>query len=642
MKIIYHIPFPVIGGAETQIKYLLRYLPADFKPMITYEHLEVEVFVKSLGVPSKRVYSPNNLAQAIIQFNPDVIQFYHSMTMYQAVKKSMTKASVVEVVHNRLPFPGDSTSYPKSYTDMVVCVSPDAENYFRSMSTKNEVIIIPNGVDTEVFYPASNRPKRKRPLGGFAGRLEEGPGKGIPKIIELIKNLPVDFELVGTDYGGYSKDLPSNIKVLPYTDNIADKYREWDFFLSCSPAEGFGLSIAEALACGLPSVIYNCGGVCAFLKSGEHALVCDTDKELSDALQKIIKGDAALNPTSVDLSAKNMAEKYITMYKTLRNGDSVAQEPVLVTTPAKIVERLGVVEQSWHGVKRSLSAICDAMSDPSKDTIPAMRMLKPKAIVLGCYQPHWENILVEAKRLNIKVICTWHASFILNEFDHINRVWMKAMLDAYKRGLIHVIATPHEGLAKTFTHFGIESQFVPNIVGDLPKVEPLPGINIGILGSGQPWKNMECQIVAASMIPNAKIHIQNLKHPEIIDALGLRNRIVVHPHVKSDEEYYKLVGGMTVNMVVSLSEVYSYFAAESMLLGVPVLTGSITPLLKDAPESLQPCRTPYFEDPIEIHKSLVYIISNRHDIIPDGKKYMKALNAKMQEHVDYAIESWRE
>lgn len=307
------------------------------------------------------------------------------------------------------------------------------------------------------------------------------------------------------------------------------------------------------------------------------------------------------------------------------------------------INLLGIVDPTWYGVKRALTAICDEISDP-EDAVNKMHELRPKIIVLGCYKKEWKNILIEAKKLKIKVICAWYASFILNEFDHINRVWMAEMIASYKEGLIDIIATPHKGLSETFTKLGIETQYLPCVLKPdvLPKVAKLKGLNIGILGSGQAWKNMECQIVAASLVKDARIHIQFLKHWDVIKALGLSDRIAVHPHIESDGEYYELVGGMTVNMAVSLSEVFSYLTVESVLMGTPVVTGDITPIFRGShlPKMLSVCRTPYFEDPVAIYKNLLATLDNYKRIQREGRLYVLDFIKRENKIAHSVVKSW--
>ena len=648
MKVLFHIPFPAIGGAETQIQYLLKHLSPTVQAIVTYEYPEVEAFVKGLpGVTSYRVFSPLNLAKTIDQLRPDVIQFYHSHHMYGALKKARHRARTCEIVHNRTGFGGDSTSYGKDQTDIVVCVSPDAESYFQSRMPGVPTVVIPNGVDTDIFKPAASNkgPKHARPRGGFSGRLEAGWGKGIPELISLMSGLPVDFELVGVDLGGYKKKLRdtgvTNIKVCEYTPNPLRYYHDWDFFVSYSPSEGFGLSIAEALACGLPSLVFDCGGVCHYIEHGRHAFIGKNDREMRELLGQLLQRPYALRPLDLDLSARKMAKSYEDLWNDLTLGrvKKTARPPqphLRGKTPASNAI-LGVTPYDWSGVRRALAGVCTHYASP-QDAVRTIRLLKPRAVVFGCYQPAWDNILSAARAEGCRTILTWHASYILNEFNHINREWMFHGLKAAKTDFFDFVATPHEGLAKTWTHYGIETDFLPNIItADLKPQPKRNGFSVGVFGSGQPWKNMDAQIIGADMA-GAEVHIQNLMHGQSLETLSITPKR--HPRINTDEGYYELVGSMTINLCMSLSEVYSYLTAESLLMGVPILTTPITPILKDAPEILQRCRNPHFEDPYEIAASLRYIAGNHAAISAAGVVHMTNLNEANRQIVAAVREKW--
>lgn len=643
MKVLFHIPFPVVGGAELQIKYLINNFSSRVIPVVTYTYPEVESFVKSLKVTSYRVFSPLTLSKIITTSRPNIIHFYHCGMMRQAIAKVHNKPKVYEVVHNRFEFSGDCTSYEKEYTNIVVCVSKDAESFFKSRMPNVPTKVILNGIDTNVFTPA---PKlyRNRLLGGYSGRLEPGDGKGIPQLIDLISKLPVDFEIVGKDFANYTKIVQDrkidNIKIFKHTDNIIDFYDRWDFFVSRSPAEGFGLSIAEALSCGLPAVLFDCGGVCEYLQDGVHAFIEKTDKAMEERIRDIVDlgFDAVrmLKPRSIDLSAKTMAVKYEEMYAELLENKISAPN----ITSRKNIDSLAITPKEWYGVRKALKPLANEFCHPDKHAISFIKDSKPKLVVFGCYMPAWEPLLLAAKNAGSTTVLTWHASYILNEFDHINREWMFHGLKAAKAGLFDFVSTPHEGLAKTWSSFGIKTDFLPNVVEHtLEPVSKLDGYHFGILGSGQPWKNMDCQIIAANLFgKGSKTHIQTLRHPQAVDILDAK--YIKHDYIADDKAYYKLMGEMTINMCLSLSEVYSYFTAESLLLGTPVLTTPITPILKDAPKELDPCKTPYFEDPIEIVKSLDKILSNYDEICKVGIDYMKHLNKKNELIVKKVLERW--
>jgi glycosyltransferase involved in cell wall biosynthesis len=649
MKVLFHIPYPLLGGAEIQIKYLIENFSKDIKPVITYEYEEVADFVKSLKVPFYKTYSPLSLAKTIAEAKPHVLHFYHSNLVHNALSKGLYRPKAYEVVHNRVGFGSDCTTYGKEFTNLVVCVSNDTERYFRSKMPNVDTVVIPNGVDTEKFKPISRPKPTGIWTGGFVGRLEPGNGKGMPQLIDLISGLPVNFEIVGKDFGGYQKYIDQkqikNITLYPYTSDVTGFYNKWDFFVSRSPAEGFGLSIAEAISCGLPCAVFDCGGICEYIEDGRHALIAQTDKDLKEAIIKIISGNTRLKPQEADFSAKTMAARYENMYKSL--GSRVIE----VRSPTPKLEKTlkavnlygdvwGITPKDWYGVRRALAPLTSGYMAPDYEVINRIKRTPPKMIVFGCYMPHWEEILLAAKRAGVKTVLTWHASYILNEFDHVNREWMYHALKAAKERKFDFVATPHEGLAKTWSSYGIKTDFLPNIITEdilmMPKKE---GTHFGILGSGQAWKNMDCQIVAADMFgDNSKIHIQNIKHTQSLDILGIK--VDKHPHLHSDEDYYKLMGEMTINMCMSLSEVYSYFVAESLLVGTPILTTPITPVMKGAPKELSVCVTPSYEDPIEILKHLNLIMRNYKEIREAGRAHMIALNTTNKAIVEDVKEKW--
>jgi glycosyltransferase involved in cell wall biosynthesis len=649
MKILFHIPFPAVGGAETQIQYLVKYLSPGVHPIVTYEYPEVEAFVKGLPrVKAYRVYSPMNLAKTIDQVRPDVIHFYHSHTMYAALKKARHRPRTCEIVHNRMGFGGDSTSYGKDLTDIVVCVSPDAETYFKSKMPAVKTRVIPNGVDTDIFRPSPPKARRAIPKGGFTGRLEAGWGKGIPELINLFIGQPAEFELVGVDYGGFRKKLKddgiTNIKVRDYTPETVRYYHDWDFFVSYSPSEGFGLSIAEALACGLPTLVFDCGGVCHYIENEKHAFIAKNDEGMRAYLPRLWGEEGKkLEPLTLDLSAEKMARSYEELWVDLTLGRIKRSEAPPRTgraVKAPLTEAiLGVTTQDWWGVRRALDGVCTHYSTP-QDAVRTIRSLRPRVVVFGCYQMAWENVLQAAKAEGCKTVLTWHASYILNEFNHINREWMFHGLKAAQAGHFDFVATPHEGLAKTWSHYGIEADFLPNVVTARLGLQPkLDGFHVGVFGSGQPWKNMDAQIIGADMA-GAEVHIQAIQHPQSLESLSITPKR--HSRLANDEAYYRLVGSMKINLCMSLSEVYSYLTAESLLMGVPILTTPITPVLKEAPEILQLCRNPHFEDPHEIAVSLRCIMENHEAISKAGVEHMTALNELNREIAARVRAKWLE
>jgi glycosyltransferase involved in cell wall biosynthesis len=656
MKLHFHCPAAFIGGAEQQLRYLIKYLrrlDPTLAISLTYEHPAIFPFLQKLEVPYTVLASDRKrLINALDAAAPDLIQFYTSPLMARALPYLQKRPRVIEVIHNKNQFHGDATSYGHEYTQVAVCVSPDAESFIQGHCPGLSTKVIANGVDHEQFFPIAEA-RSKTPVIGFAGRLCKD--KGIDTLIEIAGQIPCRMELVGQDFCGYAGAHP-NIDVYGQTDRPEDFYRRWWAFISASPHESFGLAIAEAMACACPPVMLDCGGITSYLKDGEHGFIVDSPQGLVDCVENIIQYGAILRPEALGFSAETMASSYLDLYR----------EPVLVSTPivprskpaagviptqaAKIFKpvanrpmyphkALGVTPRGWYGVVRALAGCCDSYASP-EEAVHLIKKERPGLVILGCYQKAWQPICAAARSVGAKVAVTWHASYILNEFDHINRVWMAETLDAYRAKHIDFLATPHKGLAESWAHFGFPTAYFPNVIDeDLGGVAPtklIDGPHIGILGSGQSWKNMECQIVAAAMIENSSIHVQELKHPEVLRALGILGRIVVHTKTLSDKEYYELLGGMHVNMCVSLSEVYSYLTAESFLLGTPVLTGSITSIA----QNVDWCVTPHFEDPSTLVARLTLLLERADEMGQILKKHMLSVNAKNREICQEVLNHW--
>lgn len=138
-----------------------------------------------------------------------------------------------------------------------------SESFMKSNSRE----VIYNGVDTSKFQPASdNKLTRenwklddKFMILGVASPWSEKKGFGdFIKLSKLIDNGTV-IVMVGLSKSQI-KDLPANVIGIEKTENqeqLKDLYACADLFINFSVEETFGLTTAEALACGTPSLVYN-------------------------------------------------------------------------------------------------------------------------------------------------------------------------------------------------------------------------------------------------------------------------------------------------------------------------------------------------------------------------------------------------
>ena len=144
---------------------------------------------------------------------------------------------------------------------------------------KQKMTVIPNGIDTERFYPDKSKGEPLRQLWGIAndefligvvGRID--PMKGIPTFLEAAARLKqqhdnVRFVWVGDGESRYKNamyELAMKLGVNDivwagwHTDMLA-VYNAFDMASSSSYGEGFPNVLGEAMACGVPCVVTDVG-----------------------------------------------------------------------------------------------------------------------------------------------------------------------------------------------------------------------------------------------------------------------------------------------------------------------------------------------------------------------------------------------
>ena len=172
---------------------------------------------------------------------------------------------------------------------------------------------LPNGVDSVLFCPMEKEKAKKElaeevgddrimttPTVGYLSRVQSEKGASVYlKLAELNPHLL--FLIAGPHFGRYqSRELPDNLvyagfhprEKLPLVYNAFDVY----CFLSMSGEETFGLTVLEAMACGVPPIVPNFDGVPSVV--GDAGLIADADNFDHDI------GPLVSYPSPIDFSEK--------------------------------------------------------------------------------------------------------------------------------------------------------------------------------------------------------------------------------------------------------------------------------------------------------------------------------------------------
>jgi alpha-1,6-mannosyltransferase len=152
--------------------------------------------------------------------------------------------------------------------DAVVVTSAFAQDEFAQLGV-GDVVRIPLGVDLDTFRPAAVLPDNEPARLIYAGRLskEKNPG-AVVEAVELLVRSGIDVRLDVYGDGAVLPGLRRRADGLPVLFHghvsdrscLAERLATADVAFAPSPAETFGLSVLEALACGTPVVAANTGG----------------------------------------------------------------------------------------------------------------------------------------------------------------------------------------------------------------------------------------------------------------------------------------------------------------------------------------------------------------------------------------------
>lgn len=163
--------------------------------------------------------------------------------------------------------------------------------------------------------------QKYRKVFGYVGRVV--PEKGINELLEAFMGIndPQSLLLIvgpTEEVGRLNQDLyqkslsQENIIYVGPVPNAAKYFAVFDFMMLPSYREGFGMTVLEAAAMGVPSIISNIKGPTDLIRDGFNGLVCDVKsvESLKKSMQKALQLGEEEYKVLCDNAFREVLEKF--------------------------------------------------------------------------------------------------------------------------------------------------------------------------------------------------------------------------------------------------------------------------------------------------------------------------------------------
>jgi glycosyltransferase involved in cell wall biosynthesis len=253
--------------------------------------------------------------------------------------------------------------------DRIVCISQEIRERCEGAGVPaHKLVDIPNGVDAEVFAPASAADRSElrawlglpdhTPVVVFVGSLNRRKGLDILMAAwqEVIGQCPgARLLLVGprddpvNHFGdeAFSRELDAwrstasiggSVVCTGSVPEVSSYLRAADVFVLPSRYEGMPNALLEAMACGLPSVATRIGGVVDVATHDQHALLVPPEdaSALARALLELLGsqplrqhlGQRARDHVQEHYSIDRIVDRYVALYRALLSTDGGVESPI--------------------------------------------------------------------------------------------------------------------------------------------------------------------------------------------------------------------------------------------------------------------------------------------------------------------------
>lgn len=345
MKILLVITGLGMGGAEhvvvnmadelVKVGHKVKIIYLTGPALVLPKNDKIELIPINMAGAKSFFTSYLKLRSIVKKFEPDVVHSHmvHANIITRLLRLSVKVKKIISTSHSTNEG-GKARMLAYRLTDWLTNISTNVsddavnESIRKGAVKKGRMVAIPNGINTEVFsFNQANRIniRNELNLGNnklllAVGRLTEA--KDYPNLllsIQLLKIQRTDFKLVIVGDGPLKIDLVNMVKELDLTEyvqflgirnDIPDLMSASDLFVLSSAWEGFGLVVAEAMACERLVVATDCGGVAQV--TSPHGLLVEPKNHLLlyQAINRILDINLSESAKIGTLSRQHIINNY--------------------------------------------------------------------------------------------------------------------------------------------------------------------------------------------------------------------------------------------------------------------------------------------------------------------------------------------
>jgi glycosyltransferase involved in cell wall biosynthesis len=207
-------------------------------------------------------------ASCVREFGPQIVHFHAGGRLARIVARAASRARIIAHYHSIFEETGADRARSSAGADVIIANSRATAATVRNAHP----VVVYQGVTVRPRVPRATEGSVRV---GTAARLVTV--KGLPTLLQAFArardaiarekiDLTLDIAGDGPQKSALEEEIESlgladSVRLLGWRDDIPRFLGAWDLYVQSSNAEGFGLSVMEAMAAGLPVIATNVGGL---------------------------------------------------------------------------------------------------------------------------------------------------------------------------------------------------------------------------------------------------------------------------------------------------------------------------------------------------------------------------------------------